>query len=77
VTPRLSGKRWLRSNHREPGGDRKDSRPVGTMQTEPRHRRRIALRNGRPAHEAFKGRVTLSDIARHGSYQAAREALEG
>jgi len=28
VTPRLSGKRWLRSNHREPGGDRKDSRPV-------------------------------------------------
>ena len=39
-------------------------------------KRRIAMRNGKPAHEAFKGRVTLSAIAEHGCYQAAREALD-
>lgn len=29
----------------------------------------------RPAHEAFTGRVTASLLARHGSYEAARKAL--
>lgn len=35
----------------------------------------IARRNGSPAHEAFTGRVTASLLAEHGSYEAARKAL--
>lgn len=36
----------------------------------------IARRNGRPAHEAFTGMVTASLIREHGSYEAARKALD-
>jgi hypothetical protein len=38
--------------------------------------RRIATRLGRPAHELFAGRITASLIREHGSYEAAKTALE-
>lgn len=38
--------------------------------------RPIVTVDGKPAHKTFFGRVTQSMIEKHGSYAAARQALE-